>query len=66
MFYRLTDNWVEPSLRFVVEADRARTVKDAMSREILSALEGQKIGIASSTFEILGLPPLRIEGERAC
>ena len=60
VFYRLTDNWVEMSLRFVVDADRARGVKDAMSREILSALEAKKIGIASATFEILSLPPLRI------
>jgi len=60
VFYRLTDNWVELSLRFVVDADRARGVKDAMSREILSALEAKKIGIASATFEILSLPPLRI------
>jgi small-conductance mechanosensitive channel len=60
VFYRLTDNWVELSLRFVVRADGARAVKDAMSREILSALEAEGIGIASSTFEIVGLPPLRI------
>jgi small-conductance mechanosensitive channel len=60
VFYRLTDNWVELALRFVVEADRVRSVKDAMSREILSALDKKGIGIASSTFEIVGLPPLRI------
>jgi len=64
VFYRLTDNWVEMSLRFVVDADRARGVKDAMSREILGALEAKQIGIASSTFEILSVPPLRIERER--
>ena len=63
VFYRLTDNWVEMSLRFVVDADRARAVKDAMSRDILSALEAKKIGIASATFEILSLPPLRIARE---
>ena len=60
VFFRLTDNWVEMSLRFVVDADRGRAVKDAMSREILGALEAKEIGIASSTFEILSLPPLRI------
>ncbi|HWC45901.1 MAG TPA: mechanosensitive ion channel domain-containing protein, partial [Casimicrobiaceae bacterium] len=65
VFYRLTDNWVELSLRFVVDADGARGVKDAMSREILSALEAKQIGIASSTFEIVGLPPLRIDREGA-
>jgi small-conductance mechanosensitive channel len=60
VFVRLTDNWVELSLRFLVEVDRVRAVKDAMSREILAALEAHGIGIASTTFEIVGLPPLRI------
>jgi hypothetical protein len=35
-------------------------MKDAMSREILAALDEAHIGIASTTFEITGLPPLRI------
>jgi small-conductance mechanosensitive channel len=60
VFYRLTDNWVELSLRFLVEADKVRSVKDAMSRDILKALHTNGIGIASTTFEIVGLPPLRI------
>lgn len=64
VFLRITDNWVELALRFLVEADRVRVVKDAMSREILSALEAKNIGIASSTFEIVGLPPLRITRAR--
>ena len=61
VFYRITDNCVELSLRFLFEADRVRAVKDAMSREILGALESHGIGIASATFEIVGLPPLRFE-----
>jgi small-conductance mechanosensitive channel len=60
VFYRLTDNWLELSLRFVVAPDGARSTKDAMSRDILSALDAAGIGIASSTFEIVGLPALRI------
>jgi small-conductance mechanosensitive channel len=60
VYQRLTDNWVELSLRFVVEADAVRVVKDAMSRDILAALEEAGIGIASATFEIVGVPPLRI------
>jgi len=35
-------------------------VKDAMSREILAELERAKIGIASTTFEIVGVPTLHI------
>jgi small-conductance mechanosensitive channel len=65
VYQRLTDNWVELSLRFVVEANRVRAVKDAMTRDILAALEGAGIGIASTTFEIVGLPPLRVTREPA-
>jgi len=60
VYWRITDNWVELSLRFVVAPDEVRAVKDAMSREILTALDAAGIGIASTTFEIVGLPPLRI------
>jgi small-conductance mechanosensitive channel len=60
VFVRLTDNWVELSLRFIVEPDRVRERKDAMSREILAELERAGIGIASTTFEIVGVPTLHI------
>ena len=31
-----------------------------MSRDILTALDEAGIGIASATFEIVGLPPIRL------
>jgi hypothetical protein len=34
-----------------------------MSRDILKALREADIGIASTTFELVGLPPLKIERE---
>jgi small-conductance mechanosensitive channel len=61
VYWRLTDNWLELTVRFVVRDRGIRDVKDAMSRDILAALEAAGIGMASSTFEIVGLPPLRIE-----
>jgi small-conductance mechanosensitive channel len=61
VYYRLTDNWVELTLRFVSEIEGTRKLKDAMSRDILKRLDEAGIGIASATFEIVGLPPLRIE-----
>lgn len=61
VFYRLTDNWLELTVRFITRTHGIRDVKDAMSREILTALETAGIGVASATFEIVGLPPLRIE-----
>jgi small-conductance mechanosensitive channel len=61
VFWRLTDNWLELSLRFVVPTHGARLIKDAMSRDILAALNEAGIGIASTTLEIVGLPTLRVE-----
>jgi small-conductance mechanosensitive channel len=60
VYYRITDNWLELTLRFIVQERGVRGVKDAMSREILAALEEAKIGIASSTYDIVGLPPIRL------
>ena len=31
-----------------------------MSREILQALDEAQIGLASATFEIVGLPPVQV------
>ena len=36
-----------------------RDLKDKMSREILRLLDEAGIGLASATFEIVGLPELR-------
>jgi small-conductance mechanosensitive channel len=62
VFWRLTDNWLEMTVRFVAHDHGTRYVKDAISRELLAALDGAGIGIASSTSEIVGLPPVRIQG----
>jgi small-conductance mechanosensitive channel len=60
VYYRLTDKWLELTVRFVVMDRGIRDVKDAMSRHILTAFDEAGIGIASATFEIVGLPPLRL------
>ncbi|HEX6174089.1 MAG TPA: hypothetical protein VF089_08745 [Candidatus Binatia bacterium] len=60
VYYRLTNNWLERAVRFIVEDHGIRRVKDAMSRDILRALKEADIKVASTTFEITGLPPLRI------
>ena len=64
VFWRMTDNWLELSLRFLCEDHGVRPLKDAMSRDILAALDAAKIGIASGTYEIVGIPPLtvRVDG----
>lgn len=35
-----------------------------MSREIIAALDAAGIGIASATYDIVGLPPVRIRREK--
>ena len=62
VYWRLTDNWLELSVRFIAEDRGIRELKDTMSREILAGLDAAGIGLASTTFEIVGLPPLRIQG----
>jgi DNA-binding PadR family transcriptional regulator len=63
VYYRLTDNWLELTVRFIVKDHGTRVVKDAMSRDILLALDEAGIGVASATFDIVGLPPLRIRND---
>jgi small-conductance mechanosensitive channel len=63
VYWRLTDNWLELSLRFLCRDHGVRELKDAMSREILAALDAAKIGLASGTYEIVGVPPLRVRIE---
>jgi small-conductance mechanosensitive channel len=60
VFYRLTDNWLELTVRFVVYDRGVREVKDAMSREILADFDRDGIHIASATYNIGEFPPLRL------
>ena len=58
-YWRLTDNWLDVTVRFITHDHGTRGLKDAMSREVLAALDENGIGIGSSTFEITGLPEVR-------
>jgi len=60
-FLRLTDNWVEMAVRFVVDVHGVRRVKDAMTRDILDALASAGIEIASGTYQVVGMPDLRVQ-----
>ncbi len=62
VYWRITDNWLELSLRFLVPGRGIRGVKDAMSRDILAGLDDAGIGLASATYDIVGLPSLHIDG----
>ncbi len=60
VFWRITDNWLELSLRFLVSPRGVREVKDAISREVLSELDAAGIGLASANYSVSRLPPLRL------
>jgi small-conductance mechanosensitive channel len=60
VYWRLTDNWLELTLRFLAPTHKVRELKDAISRDILSGLDAAKIQIASATYDIVGLPPVQI------
>lgn len=63
VYYRMTDNWVELAMRFVVPDRNIREIKDAMYRDILRGFREAGISVASGTYEVVGMPPLRVRIE---
>jgi small-conductance mechanosensitive channel len=60
LYVVMTDNWIEMTLRYVVEAYQRRQVKDQLHRELWQRFESESgITVASATVEIVGFPPLR-------
>jgi small-conductance mechanosensitive channel len=65
VYYRITDNWLELSLRFLSHDRATRETKDRISRDILKGLDQAGIGIASTTIDIVAFPSLRREKKGA-
>jgi small-conductance mechanosensitive channel len=65
VYWRMTDNWLELTVRFICRESGVRDLKDAMTRQILTALDGAGIEIASATFGVVELPPIRLQQEPA-
>jgi small-conductance mechanosensitive channel len=61
VYWRLTDNWIELSVRFIVPDHGARRIKDQISRRIIGELDKARIGIASGTYAIVQVPPIEIK-----
>jgi small-conductance mechanosensitive channel len=59
-YWRITDNWLEVTVRFIARDRGVRELKDAMSRDILRAFKDAGIEVASATYDIVGLPDVRI------
>lgn len=58
-----TDNWLEYTIRYPVHYKRRRDTKSALCEALLAKIDehADKVGIASGTYDIVGLPPLQIE-----
>ena len=56
------DNWLEYTIRYVVEYKRRRSTKDQMSRQILDAIDGTggKVAIASATMQLVEPSTLQV------
>lgn len=59
---KLTDNWAEFTLRFVVDYKKRRLTKDKLYCSIIKAIEATngKVTLASTTFEVIGVPPITV------
>lgn len=61
VYWHFGQDWLELTVRFLSPDHGTRDIKDRMTRDILAALEQADIAIASTSYEITGIPPLRIE-----
>ncbi len=61
VYWRLTDNWIEMTVRFIVPDAGIRKVKSDMSRDILADFDSAGIGIASGTYQVVGFPPIKVQ-----
>ncbi len=59
---KANDNWIEYTLRYVVNYKKRRFVKDNLFTRILEEVDKNKesVELASATFQLVGLPSLDI------
>jgi small-conductance mechanosensitive channel len=57
VFWRITEDWMELTVRFLGPDHGIRHIKDRMTREIIAALEKAKIAIAATRQEGVTLEP---------
>jgi len=56
------DNWIEFTIRYVVDYKSRRTSKDKLFMRILEEVDknSEKIGLASATFQLVEAPPIQV------
>ena len=62
---KLTDNWVEFTLRFVVDFKKRRFTKNQIYETLVKAIEDSNgsVSLASATFELTSLPTITIKNQ---
>lgn len=63
---KATDNWIEFTVRYIVDYRRRRGTRDDIFSRVLDAFDASegRIQIASATFELVGMPPLAVQVRR--
>lgn len=66
LMFVLNDNWVEFTLRYVVDYKKRGATKHKLFSEIYQAIKNSdgKVSFASATFDIVGIPELKIKLEK--
>jgi hypothetical protein len=56
------DNWLQYTLRYVVDYRRRRGIKDALFNGILDGVDASagRVQLASATFELVAAPPIAV------
>jgi len=62
VFYRLTSNWLELTVRFASKDHGTRAVKDQIARDILDGFDAAGIAVASNALRIDGPLPVEFGG----
>lgn len=62
VFYRLTSNWLELTVRFASKDHGTRAVKDQIARDILDGFDAAGIVVASAALRIDGPLPVELGG----
>jgi len=58
-----TDNWLQYTLRYVVDYRQRRGVKDALFNAIMDQVDAShgRVQLASATFELVAAPPIAVQ-----
>jgi hypothetical protein len=65
VYWRLTSDWLELTLRYLAPEHGTREIKDRINRTVLGEFDTANIELANTTVEIASVPTLHITEQRA-